>query len=132
MWFEFDHRKSRRLRNNPKRGIGFDEAREILSHPYYEDYRSDDPAQFRMKRPIQRVNVDFTVEMLHELDAVASELNISRQAVSPARAPPVFGCIGSVRSASHQCSLLGPSTRLLNARRDMGFDPSYSHDRLRL
>jgi hypothetical protein len=35
----------------------------------------------RMKRPIQRVNVDFTVEMLHELDAVASELNISRQAV---------------------------------------------------
>ena len=35
----------------------------------------------RMRRPIQRVNVDFTVEMLHELDAVASELNISRQAV---------------------------------------------------
>ncbi|TVR50999.1 MAG: hypothetical protein EA426_20430 [Spirochaetaceae bacterium] len=35
----------------------------------------------RMKRAIQRVNVDFTVEMLHELDAVASELNISRQAV---------------------------------------------------
>jgi hypothetical protein len=35
----------------------------------------------RMKRPIQRVNDDFTVEMLHELDAVASELNISRQAV---------------------------------------------------
>ena len=35
----------------------------------------------RMKRPVQRVNVDFTVQMLHELDAVASELNISRQAV---------------------------------------------------
>ena len=34
-----------------------------------------------MKRPIQRVNVDFTVEMLHELDRVAAELNISRQAV---------------------------------------------------
>ena len=35
----------------------------------------------RVKRPIQRVNVDFTIEMLHELDALASELNISRQAV---------------------------------------------------
>ena len=35
----------------------------------------------RMKQPVQRVNVDFTVEMLHELDVIASELNISRQAV---------------------------------------------------
>ncbi|MEW5816539.1 MAG: CopG family transcriptional regulator [Spirochaetota bacterium] len=35
----------------------------------------------KMKYPTQRVNVDFTVEMLSELDAVASELNISRQAV---------------------------------------------------
>jgi metal-responsive CopG/Arc/MetJ family transcriptional regulator len=34
-----------------------------------------------MKYPTQRVNVDFTVEMLEELDAIASELNISRQAV---------------------------------------------------
>ncbi len=35
----------------------------------------------RMKKPVQRVNVDFTVDMLRELDAVADELNISRQAV---------------------------------------------------
>ena len=35
----------------------------------------------RMKKPVQRVNVDFPVEMIHELDAVASDLNISRQAV---------------------------------------------------
>ncbi|MEX2442639.1 MAG: hypothetical protein WD492_03475 [Alkalispirochaeta sp.] len=35
----------------------------------------------RMRKPVQRVNVDFTVEMIHELDAVASDLNISRQAV---------------------------------------------------
>ena len=35
----------------------------------------------RMKKPVQRVNVDFAVEMLHELDTVAEELNISRQAV---------------------------------------------------
>ena len=35
----------------------------------------------KMKYPIQRVNVDFTVDMLKELDEIASELNISRQAV---------------------------------------------------
>ena len=34
-----------------------------------------------MKMPVQRVNVDFTVEMLRELDLVAAEVNISRQAV---------------------------------------------------
>ena len=31
--------------------------------------------------PIQRVNVDFTAEMLRELDRAASDLNVSRQAV---------------------------------------------------
>lgn len=35
----------------------------------------------RMMEPIQRVNVDFTVSMLKELDSAAQELNISRQAV---------------------------------------------------
>ena len=35
------------LRNNPKRGIGFDEVQEIWMHPYYEDYLSDDPEQYR-------------------------------------------------------------------------------------
>ena len=35
----------------------------------------------KMKYPTQRVNVDFTVEMLKELDEMAGELNISRQAV---------------------------------------------------
>ena len=34
-----------------------------------------------MRQPIKRVNVDFTVDMLEELDAIAEELNISRQAV---------------------------------------------------
>jgi hypothetical protein len=34
-----------------------------------------------MKKPIQRVNVDFVEEMLEELDAIATQLNISRQAV---------------------------------------------------
>ena len=48
--------------------------------------RGEDISQFftnkgKMKYPVQRVNVDFTVEMLAELDKVANELNISRQAL---------------------------------------------------
>lgn len=35
----------------------------------------------KMKYPAQRVNVDFSIPMLNELDVLASELNISRQAV---------------------------------------------------
>ncbi|MGH9323135.1 MAG: type II toxin-antitoxin system BrnA family antitoxin [Vicinamibacteria bacterium] len=35
----------------------------------------------RMMSPIQRVNVDFTVEMLSELDEAARVLHVSRQAV---------------------------------------------------
>ena len=35
----------------------------------------------KIKYSVQRVNVDFTVEMLKELDEIAAELNISRQAV---------------------------------------------------
>jgi len=42
--------------------------------------------KFRVRQPlnkaeIQRVNVDFNIEMLKELDALAKELNVSRQAV---------------------------------------------------
>jgi predicted SnoaL-like aldol condensation-catalyzing enzyme len=42
--------------------------------------------KFRVRQPlskdkIQRVNVDFNLEMLKELDTFASELNVSRQAV---------------------------------------------------
>jgi hypothetical protein len=35
----------------------------------------------RMMPPVQRVNVDFTQDMLQELDVAARELNVSRQAV---------------------------------------------------
>jgi len=35
----------------------------------------------KMMPPIQRVNVDFAEPMLQELDAEATQLNISRQAV---------------------------------------------------
>ena len=34
-----------------------------------------------MRKPIQRVNVDFTASMLEELENAAKEMNISRQAV---------------------------------------------------
>jgi uncharacterized protein len=47
MRFNFDRRKSERLRANPKRRIGFEEAKEIFTHPYFEDQRADDPEQFR-------------------------------------------------------------------------------------
>ncbi len=35
----------------------------------------------RMMPPVQRVNIDFSQEMLNELDTAARKLNISRQAV---------------------------------------------------
>ncbi len=47
MRFHFDPRKSRRLRLNPRRGIGFEEAQEIFTRRYYQDQRSDLPEQYR-------------------------------------------------------------------------------------
>jgi hypothetical protein len=47
MRFHFDQRKSKRLRAKSERGIGFEEAQEIFSHPYYLDQRSDIPEQYR-------------------------------------------------------------------------------------
>ena len=46
MRFSFDPRKSSRLRANPRRGIGFEEVRELFSQPYWLDRRSDVPEQF--------------------------------------------------------------------------------------
>jgi hypothetical protein len=45
--FQFDRRKSERLRANVKRRIGFEEALELFFHPYYQDNRSDLPEQYR-------------------------------------------------------------------------------------
>jgi len=45
--FHFDERKSKSLRRNAKRRIGFEEVQEIFYHPYYSDQRSDFPAQHR-------------------------------------------------------------------------------------
>lgn len=46
MRFHFDLRKSKRLRANPQRGIGFEEAQELFSRPYWLDQRSDVPEQY--------------------------------------------------------------------------------------
>jgi uncharacterized DUF497 family protein len=46
MRFSFDPRKSGRLRANPKRGVGFEEAEELFSRPYWLDQRSDVPEQY--------------------------------------------------------------------------------------
>jgi len=48
--------------------------------------RGEDVSRFftnrgRMMVPIQRVNVDFTGQMLEELDSAAEDLNVSRQAI---------------------------------------------------
>jgi hypothetical protein len=48
--------------------------------------RGEDISQFftrkgKIVQPVQRVNVDFTLPMLEELDEAATRLNISRQAV---------------------------------------------------
>jgi uncharacterized DUF497 family protein len=45
MRFDFDRAKSERLRKNPKRGIGFEEAQEIFLRPYYLEVRNDLPLQ---------------------------------------------------------------------------------------
>jgi uncharacterized DUF497 family protein len=45
MRFDFDPRKSQRLRKN--RGIGFEEVQAIFERPYYLDQRSDLPEQYR-------------------------------------------------------------------------------------
>jgi uncharacterized DUF497 family protein len=46
MRFTFDARKSRQLRANPKRRIGFEEVQEVFSGSYWLDRRSDLPAQY--------------------------------------------------------------------------------------
>lgn len=47
MRFKFDIQKSRKLKADPRRQIGFIEIQEIWSHQHYVDCRSDDPEQFR-------------------------------------------------------------------------------------
>jgi uncharacterized DUF497 family protein len=46
--FHFDPSKSERLRKDPKRRIGFEEAQEMFERPYYQDLCSDMPEQYRV------------------------------------------------------------------------------------
>jgi uncharacterized DUF497 family protein len=73
MRFSFDPRKSSRLRANPRRGIGFEEARELFFQPYWLDRRSDVPEQFvaigwvgeRLYSVIFEARTDEEGEILH-------------------------------------------------------------------
>ena len=73
MRFSFDSRKSQRLRANPRRGIGFEEAEELFSRPYWLDQRSDVPEQYlavgwvgdRLFSVIFEVREDKEGEILH-------------------------------------------------------------------
>jgi uncharacterized DUF497 family protein len=73
MRFSFDLQKSKRLRENPRRGIRFEEAQELFSTPYWLDRRSDVPEQFlavgwvgdRLYSVIFEVREDDEGEVLH-------------------------------------------------------------------
>ena len=73
MRFSFDARKSKRLRESPRRGIGFEEARELFSKPYWLDQRSDAAEQYlavgwvgdRLYSVILEFRADEEGEILH-------------------------------------------------------------------
>ncbi len=73
MRFSFDARKSRRLRANPHRGIGFEEARELFSKPYWLDRRTEVPEQYlavgwvgdRLYSVVFEVRQDDAGEVIH-------------------------------------------------------------------
>ena len=73
MRFSFDPGKSKRLRANKRRGIGFEEAQELFSQPYWLDQRSDVPEQYvaigwvgdRLYSVIFEVREDEEGEILH-------------------------------------------------------------------
>jgi hypothetical protein len=54
-----------------------------------------------VEQPVQRVNVDFAVPMLSELDDAARELNISRQALIKTMVRHALDQHYVARSASH-------------------------------
>ncbi len=61
------------MRANPKRGIGFEQAKEIFSRPYWLDRRSDVPEQYvavgwvgdKLYSVIFEVREDDVGEILH-------------------------------------------------------------------
>jgi uncharacterized DUF497 family protein len=47
MRFSFDPAKSKKIKANPARGIGFEQAQTLFESEHIIDRRSDDPEQFR-------------------------------------------------------------------------------------
>ena len=47
MKFKFDRKKSKQLRKDPRRKIGFEEAQELFDSVFLEDQHVDYPNQFR-------------------------------------------------------------------------------------
>jgi len=72
----------------------------------------------KMMNPIQRVNVDFTAEMLEELDQEAAGLNISRQAVIKTLVRPAarLAPVAAERKANN--SGLLPRGKILDSDKD--------------
>ena len=66
-----------------------------------------------MKPAIQRVNVDFSVDMLKELDVPAKELNISRQAVKNLSAPILGSALYSPKGGNFIKEKIGPNPKAI-------------------
>ena len=47
MRYKYDKKKSKKLKQDKRRNIGFEEVQNIWQHFHYIDCRSDDPEQFR-------------------------------------------------------------------------------------
>ena len=62
-----------------KKSLSADEIAEKASRG--EDVSAYFTNQFKVVRPVRRINVDLTPGMLRELDQRAARLNVSRQAV---------------------------------------------------
>lgn len=67
------------MRKTTKSHLTADEIAEKATRG--EDVSAYFTNQFKVVRPVRRVNVDLTHGMLRDLDAKAARLNISRQAV---------------------------------------------------
>ena len=59
--------------------LSAEEIAELADHG--EDISQYFTNKGKIRQPTQWVNIDFTLEMLGELDQLAGELNVSRQAV---------------------------------------------------
>jgi len=68
MRFHLDAEKSRRLRANPERDIGFEEAQTLFDAEHIIDRRSDDPGQFRAIEWVGGTLYSVIYEVRHDKD----------------------------------------------------------------